>query len=216
MFNRNTSDHPAYMVDAIPGAREALTAYEATRNTPEEAEARRAQRAEIDSHAGRYIYRDGQPERRGETTHAEIDVMIAALRTATELVDSFATATRSAKAAYDRIFTHERFVEAGVPAIAAQHALDRHAEAVAAWATLQRVLPERDGAWLLAGQPGLSWWAGGGIAPQRGGADYFYGQALSAFPVEAVEAVAGLGDFSTELRAELSKTIVQPATPVQA
>ena len=204
------------MVDAIPGAREARTAYEATLNTPEEAEARRAQRAESDSHAGRSIYRDGQPERRGETTHAEIDVMIAALRTATELVDSFATATRSAKAAYDRIFTYERFVEAGVPAIAAQHALDRHAEAVAAWATLQRVLPERDHAWLLAGQPGVSWWAGGGIASQRGGAEYFFGQVLSAFNIEAVEAVAGVGDFSETLRAQLSAPLVERETPVPA
>ena len=217
MFHRSTSEKPDYVIDAIPGARAALTAWQATLDTPEEAAARRAHRVAIDAGNGKYIFRHGKAEPRGITTHAEVDALLATLRTAEALTASFGTKTRWARAAYDKLFSYEAFVEAGVPAIAASEALSLHAEAVEAWATLQRVLPERDHAHTLAGAPGVSWSAGpGGLSSHRGGADYFYNQALTAFNVEAVEAVAGLGNFSSELRAELSKTVVQPTTPVEA
>lgn len=217
MFNRSNNERPAYVVDAIPGARAALKAWEATLDTPAEAAAHRAHRVAIDAGNGKYIFRHGKAEPRNNTTHAEVDALLATLRTAEALAASFGTKTRSARASFERLFTAEAYSAAGVPAIAAAEALSLHAEAVEAWATLQRVLPERDHAHTLAGAPGLSWSAGpGGISSQQGGADWFYGQVLSAFKVEALEAVAGLGDFSPALRAQLSAPVVAISTPVPA
>ena len=215
MFHRSTSEKQDYIINAVPGARDAFEAWQATLGTPEAAVAAAAHRAALDAGAGCYIYRDGRPVPRGTTSYAEMDAFVEAIRVAEAAEAKFSAVTRAARAAFDRLFTVAALAEANVPALAAAEALRLNAIAREAWATLQSVLPDRDDAHRAAGSPGISWWKPGGISGQRGSAEWFFNEVLGAFDTEALEAVAGLGDLTPEVRAQLSAPHVELETPVR-
>ena len=214
MFYRSTSEHPDYIIDAVPGARDAFAAWQATLGTPEAAVAAAAHRAALEAGIGCYIYRDGRPVPLGTTSYAEMDAFVEAIRVTDAAEAVFGARSRSARAKFDRLFTVEALAEANVPALAAVEALRLHALAAEAWATLQMVLPERDHAFLTAGSPGVLWSRLGGISAQRGNSEWFFREAISSFDTAALEAVAGLGDLTPEVRSQLSQPRVELEMPV--
>ena len=214
MFFRSTSEHPDYVIDAVPGAREAFKEWQATLDTPAARRAASAHRAALDAGIGCYIYRDGRPVPLGTTSYAEMDAFIAAVRATDAAAAKFGVTTRAARAKFDRLFTVDALAEADVPAVAAKEALRLNALAAEAWATLQQLLPERDHAFLMAGSPGVLWSRLGGISAQRGNADWFYREAINSFDRAALEAVAGLGDLTPEVRSQLSQPRVEHEMPV--
>ena len=217
MYPSTSHEAPDYIIEAIPGARVAFDAWANSIDSDESKALKRTQRQVLDSHAGKYIYRNGLPVQMGNTTHAELDAMIAESRKADKAVADYVARTKALRLAYDRIMTPDAFVAADGAALAARQAVAFQNEAAAAFATLLRVLPLRDGAYRAAGSPGRGAWSAlPGVMLHRGTAEYFFREAIDGFDVQAIEAVGGLGDHPAALLRNVLTPRKSSETPVPA
>jgi hypothetical protein len=149
------NEPPAYLIDAIPGAREAYDRWqaenEAGRNSVTKlAAAQRAVPATrwIGSAAGDDLRRVPN----GDTTQAELDEALLVVREAERAVAAQSRRARAALAAFDALYIGAASA-VETRRVAAEHALAKQAEAEAAWETLQAALAERNDAAHRAGAP---------------------------------------------------------------
>ena len=148
-----TNEPPAFLIDAIPGARRAYDRWQEANEAGRKlvAELSSAQRAVP---ATRWIG-EGDDARRvpsGDTTQAELDEALLAVRDAERAASAHSKRALAALAAFDAHFVDQPRPDSARRAAAA-HALAKHREAEAAWKTLQAALDERDAAYGHAGSP---------------------------------------------------------------
>ncbi|WP_164198911.1 hypothetical protein [[Micrococcus luteus] ATCC 49442] len=137
---------PAWLVSAIPGADKAKAAWDA-----ENAKGRELSREFRESGKALVALRNSRPLASelelAERAHADKEHAVKAqAHRALVALQKFDTL------AYSGLGTPEAF-----RAMAAEHALAKHAEAVEAWATLKTAITERDQARNAAGAPGHDW-----------------------------------------------------------
>jgi len=189
-------DHPDWLLDAVPGAREALAKIEAlvAEWKPFSIAVREARSAITGKY--RVVGEDGygvQVPAVG-VSQAEFDTINAEiLRTEQES----AAHGRKVKAARDHfdslIAAARRSGELRVPA--ARAALAAHAEAAEAWVVVERALVARDDAYQKAGSPGTPWHERHYVNEAQGTsaethARKVVGQRVNSFDVDATEAAA--------------------------
>ena len=137
---------PAWLVSAVPGAAKAREAWIA-----ENAKGRELSRVARESGKALVALRNSRPLAAelalAEREHADKDRAVAAQ----------ARRALAALKKFDATVYGADLTPAEYRAMAAEHALAKHAEAVAAWETLTAALGERDVAWTAAGTPGLHW-----------------------------------------------------------
>ncbi|KUM37704.1 hypothetical protein [Arthrobacter sp. EPSL27] len=136
---------PAWLVSSIPGAAEAKAAWEAEN-------AKGAELAREYSASGKALV----ALRNSDPLASELEAAERAYKAADKAVDAQAKRAVVALRRFDAL-VYGTADPAEFKAMAAQHALAKHEEAVAAWATLKAALTEREQAHGAAGSPGRDW-----------------------------------------------------------
>jgi hypothetical protein len=191
--------NPAYLIDAIEGAREAYDEWKAAEAAA--APLMAASLAAISAAAGKIRWEGGpggafEAPERGVST-AEYDTVRLAKRAAANDLAVNERKISRAKHRFDTLMSSGGTLSVRQRTAAAV-ALEQHETAVAAWAALVEALDARDAAHFYAGAPGRGWWtkayAGNGQADQA-----------------AAEAIWGLGNrvehFDVDAVAELVKEV---------
>jgi len=137
---------PAWLIASIPGAAEALAA------------------AEAENAKGAGLYRDFSASgkalvalRQSDPLASELEAAERAHKALDKTVDAQAKRSVAALRRFDALVHSGIGTPEEYRAMAAEHALAKHAEAEAAWATLRAALTERDQAHASAGSPGRDW-----------------------------------------------------------
>lgn len=151
-MNIQITDHPDWVIDAVPGARAALEAWAEAeaQSKPSRAavdEARRARQGKI-----RWEGADGDARMAPAlgVTVAEFEAIHAAIRDAEVVATEQHRAVRRARSEYEALVTPTELAEHGIRKVAAAKALELHEEAESAFRVLLDALRERDRAVRLA------------------------------------------------------------------
>lgn len=188
-------DTPDWLLDAVPGAREAAEAYVAACELVPALSAAVAAAIQANRPLGKVYGTIGNTRlgpAHGVST-ADFEAGQARLTEANRALEANARKVRAALATY-RALLWEYPVEKRAP-LAASVAVARHERAVALWEELARTIAERDKAWGAAGRPGRAWHTHK-EAP-LGGASYVLGRiatvmeaVVGGFDVDALRRVA--------------------------
>lgn len=197
MFLVQTPELDAYLIDAIPGAREALDRWKAFADSSEAVELAAAVRAAMNARVGKVRRVDGRLAPIASVTQAAFDQLAADLAAAHAAEAAYVKQRLAARAEYEALVTSSAIAAVGGHALSAQVALDRHADAEAAFDQLLRMLGERDRAYSRAGaNRGRAWSATDrdsgayAVMHSRSAAEQFFRAALDRFDTRALAAVA--------------------------
>lgn len=189
-------DLPDWLLDAVPGAREALAKIETlvAEGEPLSIAVREARNAMTGKY--RVVGKEGHGIRVPAVgvSQAEFDAINAEILRTEEESAAHGRTVKAARDYFDSLIAAaRRSGELRVPA--ARAALAAHAEAVDAWAVVERALAARDDAYRWAGSPGTPWHGRHYVNESQGTsaetqARKVVGQRVSSFDVGATEAAA--------------------------
>jgi len=205
MFNSAPGELPNYLIDAVPGAREALDAWQASADSDETKATQQRVASAVKARVGKVRWAGGAEGRNrvmhpaAGVSHEEFDALNRELAEAERAQAEETRKRNRLRRTYDALVTSEALSRIGAQRISAVRAIELQAEASAAWATLFRVLPERDEAYRRAGRPGRAWsdvagsntFASSPMAT-RDAAEHFYMEAIDGFStIELMEIAEG-------------------------